>query len=59
MMKYNEQAQRKIEALQNKIDLLHGQIKSKQISGEEALELLVQIKRLTNSLLELIDLEYA
>jgi len=59
MMKYKEQAQRKIEALQNKIDLLHGQIKSKQISGEEALELLVQIKRLTNSLLELIDLEYA
>ena len=59
MMKYKEQAQRKIEALQNQVELLAKQIGGKQITGEAALDMLNNMKRLLENLDEIIALEYA
>jgi peptidoglycan hydrolase CwlO-like protein len=58
-MKYKEQAQRKIEALQNQVELLSKQIGGKQITGEEAINMLKNMKRLLDNLDEMIALEYA
>ena len=58
-MKYKEQAQRKIEALQNQVELLSKQIGGRQISGEAAIDMLNNMKRLLNNLDEIIALEYA